>query len=117
LSSALRAVILPFDILYLIAVGSLLGFASTVLASKVDTVSGVRSMMWWLFPIAYMLFDLVEDLFIVSILTRSTLLSEGSFRVLTGLTTTKIWAIWASIGQTALLLAGWLLTLDATHLR
>jgi hypothetical protein len=59
-----------------------------------------------LFPIAYMLLDLVEDLFIVSILTRPPLFSEASFRVLTGRTTTKIWAIWACIGQTALLPAG-----------
>src|SRR5437879_5018132 len=44
-------VIIPLDLLFLISLGSLLGFASALLASRIGVVSHLNPVLWWVFPI------------------------------------------------------------------
>src|SRR5262249_10864695 len=62
-------IIIPFDLLFLVSLGSLPGYASVFLASHVDRVSHVNPTLWWIFPIAYIASDFVEDLLIITLLT------------------------------------------------
>jgi hypothetical protein len=110
-------VILPFDILFLIALGSLLGWASSLFAGQIGPVSTFNPLIWWILPLAFLTCDFVEDMFIVGILTWPDLLSPTSFRMLTSATAGKLWTLKVASLQTALLLAGWLLTIFATLFR
>jgi hypothetical protein len=110
-------VILPLDLLFLIALGSLLGWASSMLAVEIGLMSKFSPVIWWIFPLAYLLFDFVEDIFIAVILTWPSLLSPATFWMLTTATTGKLWAIGAAFLQVGLLLAGWLSTLLATFFK
>jgi hypothetical protein len=62
-------VIIRFDLLYLISLGSLLGFASALLSSQIGAVSLFNPLLWWIFTIAYIACDMIEDCFIAALLT------------------------------------------------
>jgi len=96
-------VLFPLDILFLVALGSLLGMASLLLAAKVGAVSGWPVWVWWLFPVAYMVFDLLEDALLIALLTAPSLLNAGTFRALTAFTSGKIGTVTVAAGQVVLL--------------
>lgn len=101
-------VILPLDLLFLIAVGGLLGFSSQSLAGKIGLLSPVPSIAWWVLPVIYMLADLVEDSMIVVLLTWPGTINDTSFQVLRFFTTLKLYAIGAAIAEVGLVIAAWL---------
>jgi hypothetical protein len=101
-------VILPLDVLFLIAVGSLLGCLSQLLASRIGLISGWPVILWWFFPLAYMLCDFIEDVLIVSLLSWPSLLNEVSFPTLRFFTTAKLFTISAAIVETGALIATWI---------
>lgn len=96
-------VLFPLDILFLVALGSLLGMASLLLAAKVGAVSGWPVWVWWLFPVAYMVFDVLEDVLLIALLTAPSLLNAGTFRALTAFTSGKIGTVAVAAGQVVLL--------------
>jgi hypothetical protein len=96
-------VLFPLDILFLVALGSLLGMASLLLAGQVGAVSAWPVWVWWLFPVAYMAFDLLEDVLLITLLTMPSLLNGGTFHALTAFTSAKIGTVVVAIGQVGLL--------------
>jgi formate-dependent nitrite reductase membrane component NrfD len=110
-------VIVPLDILFLLALGSFLGLASTALAGRIEALSIIPFWVWWIFPALYMIADLCEGGAIVSLLSRPDKIKHESFAVLRGLTTAKLVAIWFSviefIGLGALALLNYFRTLGA----
>lgn len=96
-------VLFPLDILFLVALGSLLGMASLLLAGQVGAVREWPVWIWWLFPAAYMAFDLLEDVLLIALLTMPSLLNGGTFRALTAFTGGKIGTVAVAIGQVGLL--------------
>jgi hypothetical protein len=100
-------VIIPFDLLFLISLGSLLGFASVLLASQIGAVSQFSPMLWWLFPIAYVACDVIEDSFIAALLTWPDLLNAMSFRLLRSATAAKFVTIAIAVAQAGVLGIGW----------
>jgi hypothetical protein len=96
-------VLFPLDILFLVALGSLLGMVSLLLAGQVGAVVGWPVCVWWLFPAAYMAFDLLEDVLLITLLTMPSLLNDGTFRALSAFTGAKIGTVVVAIGQVGLL--------------
>jgi hypothetical protein len=96
-------VLFPLDILFLVALGSLLGMVSLLLAGQVGAVVGWPAWVWWLFPVAYMAFDLLEDVLLITLLAMPSLLNGGTFRALSAFTSGKIGTVAVAIGQVALL--------------
>ena len=82
-------IIIPLDLLFLVALGSLLGLASVLLAAQMPFISKRSPAVWWLFPLAYLGCDLVEDLLIAAILTWPNLLNSTSFLLLRSFTLEK----------------------------
>ena len=100
-------VLLPFDILFLFALGSLLGMVSLLLAGQVGVFSGWPVWVWWLFPIAYMVFDLLEDTLLIALLTVPSLLNGGTFRALSVFTSGKLGTVTVAAAQVVLLVLGY----------
>jgi hypothetical protein len=100
-------VILPLDVLFLISLGSLLGCLSQLLASRIGLISAWPVIVWWLFPIAYLVCDFVEDALIVSLLSWPGLLNPLSFSILRGFTITKIATVTIFFLQSGALPLGW----------
>jgi len=101
-------VILPLDLLFLIAVGCLLGFSSQSLAGRIGLVSAVPTIAWWILPIVYMFADFAEDSMIATLLTWPHAITETSFQALQFITTVKLYSIGAAIIEAGLLIVGWL---------
>jgi hypothetical protein len=99
-------VILPLNLLYLATLGCLLGSLSQLLAKRIGIVSGSRHWRFWLFPAAYIVFDIIEDTFIVLTLSKTITLSSCVFYFMRIATIAKFITVTASIAQGALLLAG-----------
>lgn len=100
-------VLFPFDILFLLALGSLLGMVSDMLAGQIGAISGWPVWIWWLFPAAYMAFDLLEDVLLIALLTAPSLLKDGTFAALSAFTSGKIATVKVAIGQVGLLALAW----------
>lgn len=100
-------VIIPVDLLYLLAVGLLLGSLSSFLASRVPLLEKYPVWLWWLFPMAYMGFDFVEDMMIVAMFTRHEFL-EGMYGILRTVTHIKIAAVLLALFQVVALVFVWL---------
>ena len=98
-------VLFPFDILFLVCLGLLLGFASVALAGTMDFLSSVPHWVWWLFPTVYMASDLSEDTVVAAIFKSFVPLSSGSFSLLSTLTAIKLTTIGIAIGQVGFLTA------------
>ncbi len=96
-------VLFPLDILFLVALASLLGMVSLLLAGQVGAVAGWPVWVWWLFPVSYMAFDLLEDVLLITLLTMPSLLNGGTFRALSAFTSAKIGTVIVAIGQVGLL--------------
>jgi hypothetical protein len=100
-------VILPLDVLFLISLGSLLGCLSQLLASRIGPISGWPVIVWWLFPITYLVCDFIEDGLIVSLLSWPGILNPLSFSTLRVFTIAKISAVTIAFLQSGALLLGW----------
>jgi hypothetical protein len=96
-------VLFPIDILFLLALGLLLGFASAALAGGLGFLSNVPHWIWWVLPAAYMASDLVEDTIIAAIFKSRIALTENSFRLLSALTAIKLSTVTSAIAQVAFL--------------
>ncbi len=53
ISGYVVAVLFPLDILFLICLGLLLGFASTPLAERLAILSNIPGRIWWVLPACY----------------------------------------------------------------
>lgn len=100
-------VIIPFDLVFLISLGSLLGFASVLLGNQIGAVSRFNPMLWWILPVAYIACDLIEDCFIAALLTWPNLLNAVSFRLLRSATAAKFVTVAVAVAQAGLLGVGW----------
>ncbi|KRR25256.1 hypothetical protein CQ14_09570 [Bradyrhizobium lablabi] len=96
-------VLFPIDILFLLALGLLLGFASAALAGGLGFLSNVPHWIWWVLPAAYMASDLVEDTIIAAIFKSRIALTENSFRLLSALTAIKLSTVTSAIAQVVFL--------------
>lgn len=98
-------VLFPLDILFLLSLGLLLGFASGALGSRLEFLSNVPAWIWWVFPFLYMASDLAEDTAIAAIFKTIIPLTDGSYNVLSALTAAKIATVGIAIGQVGFLAA------------
>lgn len=98
-------VLFPLDILFLLSLGLLLGFASGALGSRLEFLSNVPAWIWWVFPFLYMASDLAEDMAIAAIFKAIIPLTDGSYNVLSALTAVKIATVGIAIGQVGFLAA------------
>jgi hypothetical protein len=96
-------VLFPLDLFFLLALGLLLGFASSALVGRLGYLANVPIWIWWILPAAYMAFDLVEDTVIAAILKSRIALTESSFRLLSALTAIKLATVTTAIAQVAFL--------------
>jgi len=103
-----KPVILPLDLLFLIALGSLLGCLAQLLASRIGLISGWPVIVWWIFPLAYMLCDFIEDGLIVILLSWPSLLHDTSFQALRIFTRAKLFTIGAAVLEVGALIATWI---------
>jgi hypothetical protein len=96
-------VLFPFDILFLVSLGFLLGLASVTLAGRFDFLSNVPGWIWWLFPSLYMISDLSEDITVAAIFKSLIRLTDGSYSLLSTFTAIKIATVSLAIGQVGFL--------------
>ncbi len=96
-------VIFPFDVLFLVSLGLLLGVASVWLANRTVFLSNVPNWIWWLFPALYAVSDLAEDCVIAALFKSVVPLNDGTFFVLRRLTSLKIATVSIAIGQAGFL--------------
>jgi hypothetical protein len=96
-------VLFPFDLVFLLSLGLLLGFASAALADRLVFLSNIPVWIWWVLPASYMVSDLIEDTVIAAIFKSRMALTEGSFRCLSALTAIKLATVTMAIFQVAFL--------------
>jgi len=98
--------VIPLDILYLIFLGTFLGFASTTLAGLIDwprSIAGLPSWVWWMLPSLYLFSDFAEDSFIFTMLNWPSTIQGIVFDTLTCLRSIKIWSVTLAFAQVLLL--------------
>jgi hypothetical protein len=103
--------VMPLDFIYLVALSTFLALAATTLASGVAWPPAVAKYLpgwvWLLFPLAYMIADLLEDCLIIILMTRPASISPFTVDMLAVLRNVKIGTNIAAITQIfALGLAG-----------
>jgi hypothetical protein len=97
--------VIPLDLIYLLLLGALLGFASTTLAGIIQwpaSLSNLPISGLWLLPALYIFFDFAEDLVIFVLLNWPSAI-DRMFRVLTVCRTAKLAAVFAAFVQVFLL--------------
>lgn len=92
-------VIIPLDVLFLLAFGSFLGFASCALAGRIEGLSIMPMWVWWVFPGLYIVADACEGVAIASLLSWPETITRNSFAALSALTFAKIATVWFAIIQ------------------
>lgn len=100
-------VIVPLDLLFLLSLGSLLGWASMYLAGSTKWSLTWPWYIWWIVPAGYMISDLVEDGLIVGLLLSPALVTPDSFRLLACFTASKLLFVKAGLVQVGVLLLAW----------
>ena len=90
-------VLFPLDFIFMFALSGALGLGSVWAASCVTWVSAVPWWVWWLFPLAYLLADFVEDVLLVGFLRNPGRLNPASFGRLSWATKLKIWLVVAAM--------------------
>jgi hypothetical protein len=103
-------IILPLDLLFLVALGCLLGSVSQLFAKHVRVVSAWNPWRWWFFPVAYMLCDFIEDTIIVLVLSEAIPLTYFTFYFLRTATIAKLFTVTVATIQAVLLLVLWCAT-------
>ncbi|WP_454629962.1 hypothetical protein [Bradyrhizobium cenepequi] len=98
-------VLFPFDALFLVSLGLLLGFASEALSSRLEFLSNVPAWIWWVFPVLYIASDLAEDSMIAAIFRAFIPLTDRSYDFLSALTSVKLATVSIAIGQVSFLAA------------
>jgi len=105
ISGYIYPVLFPLDLLFLVSLGLLLGFASTTLSDGIAFLSNIPAWIWWAFPALYMISDLAEDSAIAAIFGALLPLTDGSFALLRVLTSVKLATVGIAIGQAGFLAA------------
>jgi hypothetical protein len=102
--------VMPLDLIYLAVLGGFLALGAYTLASGVawpPLSAKLPLWVWLIFPVAYMIPDLIEDSLIFLMMTRPSSISELTVQALTVLRDTKIFSNAMAITQIfALGLAG-----------
>jgi hypothetical protein len=98
-----RPVLLPFDFLFLFALGATLAFGSVFAARHVVWVTAVPWWVWWIIPSVYMATDFFEDALLVGFFKNPAWLTENSYWVLSRFTCVKLMSVKAGIGQLGIL--------------
>ncbi len=98
-----RPVLLPFDLLFLFALGATLAFGSVFAARYVPWVAAVPPWVWWIIPSIYMAADFLEDAALVAFFLKPASLTEGSYWALSHLTGLKLISVKSAIGQLGIL--------------
>lgn len=96
-------VLFPLDIIFLLILGALLGFASVSFAEQIPFLSRVPVWIWWVLPALYMIADVAEDSFIAVVLKGMVELTNDSYLLLSKLKALKLVTVGLAIGQAALL--------------
>lgn len=102
--------VMPLDFIYLAALGTFLALAATTLASSVvwpPAVAKLPVWVWLIFPVAYMVADIIEDCLIIILMTQPASINRLTVNMLAVLRNVKIGANAIAIAQIfALGLAG-----------
>jgi hypothetical protein len=96
-------VLFPFDILFLVSLGLLLGFGSIALVGRLDFLSNVPAWVWWILPLCYVVADTVEDTAIAAVFKSLVDLTDGWFGLLKTLTAIKLATVSLALGQVGFL--------------
>lgn len=96
-------VLFPLDLTFLVLLGCFLGVASTAIAGQVPMLGAIPHAIFWILPLLFLLCDLSEDTLIACIFKSILPLTDGWFRLLHALTTTKIAALTAAFAQVGFL--------------
>jgi len=95
--------VIPLDLVYLIVFGGFLAFAAYTLASSEiapgNVLGKIPLMLWLVFPALYVVTDLLEDILIMTLLSKPETIVQGWVNTLSGLRWTKIVASGLSLLQ------------------
>jgi hypothetical protein len=98
-------VLFPLDLLFLLTLGVLLGLVSASVADHFSFLSGIPPIIWWIFPIIYMVADGAEDLLAAGIFKSVIPLTDPWYSLLGKFTAIKLASVRIAIGQVGFLLA------------
>jgi hypothetical protein len=102
--------VMPLDLIYLVVLGGFLALGAYTLAAGIawpPLLAKLPLGIWLIFPVVYMITDLIEDSLIFLMMTRPSSISELTVQELTVLRNTKIFSNAMAITQIfALGLAG-----------
>jgi hypothetical protein len=85
--------VMPLDFIYLAVLGTFLALAATTLASSIAWPPLLAKLPWWtwlVFPLAYVVADILEDCLIITLMTRPTSISRFTVDMLAVLRNAKI---------------------------
>jgi hypothetical protein len=95
--------VIPLDFAYLIALGGFLAVAAHTLAlSEIaagSLLGKVPAMLWLVFPAVYVVTDLLEDILIMTLLTKPASISGRTLELLAALRSAKIAGVAISLLQ------------------
>ena len=95
--------VMPLDFIYLVALGTFLALAATTLASGIAWPPTMAKLLpgwvWLIFPLAYMIADVLEDFLIIILMTRPASISPFTVNMLAVLRNVKIGANALAITQ------------------
>jgi hypothetical protein len=97
-------VLFPWDIVFLLVLGCLLGLGSVVFANSSPALASIPSWIWWILPVAYMVADTLEDVLIGLLFKARVSLTPASYRTLNRLTRLKLLTVNSSFAQLAFLI-------------
>jgi hypothetical protein len=98
-------VLFPLDLLFLLSLGGLLGLVSVSVADRFSFLSGIPPIIWWIFPVLYMVADGAEDTLAAGIFKSIIPLTGRSYSLLSKLTVIKLATGSMAIGQVGFLSA------------
>jgi hypothetical protein len=95
----LSPVLFPFDIVFLLVLGTFLGLASVAFVEHLPALSKVPKWIWWLLPASYMVADAIEDSAIAGVLRGSIELTNQSYNFLSMFKAIKLATVALAGGQ------------------
>jgi hypothetical protein len=98
-------VLFPLDYFFLVSLGLLLGFSSVALSDRLIFLRSIPHWIWWVFPVLYIVFDLLEDSILIALFSNNLNLDIIVYRLLRFFTQAKIATVSIAIGQSVFLLA------------
>ena len=98
-------VLFPLDFVFLLSLGAFLELVSVSIADRVSFLSGIPTIVWWVFPALYVVADGAEDTLAAGIFKSIIPLTRRSYSLLRKLTAIKLAAVSMAIGQAGFLSA------------